>query len=1164
MTTTLRRILLSRWTLSLLGTLLLAVLVWLFAPLLAPFEGVLARLALVLAMLLLWAGVNLWLDRRRRGRDAALAGEVAGANTAADASAAASAEESAAQRAKLAQALALLRRASGTRGYLYEQPWYVIIGPPGAGKTTALLNAGLRFPLAAELGQAPVAGVGGTRLCEWWFTEQAVLIDTAGRYTTQDSDAAVDRAGWTGFLDLLRRTRPRQPLNGVLVAIALTDIATAPRAERSAHAHAIRRRIKELNERLGLRLPVYAIFTKADLLAGFSEFFDDLDAARRAQVWGHTAALDTAGGSALAAFPAAFQALLARLGERLLDRLQAERGAERRALIAGFPAQVASLQAPLEEFLNEAFAGSRLDPAPLLRGLYITSGTQEGTPIDRLTGVLARGFGLDQRRAASLRPQQGRSYFLHDLLTRVVFGEAMLVASNPAAARRRRWLRAGGMALAAVAVLLGSAALWRGEAANQAAIGRLQAALAAYTATAQGLPLDPVAEADLARVLPLLDAARGLTVLAAADPGPSFGLSQRSKLAAGAGATYRHALQHVLLPRLIWRLETQMRGGFDRPAFLYEATRVYLMLGGEGPLDADLVRAWMSLDWQASYPGPAQQPLREALARHLDALLAEPLPAIALDGALVAQARTVFSRVPLAERVYSRLKPAAEAAGLVPWTPATAIGPAGVGLFLRASGKPLSAGISGFYTLAGFQQLLLPALGRVSRDVAAESWVLGERARVAPGSPELAALEQGVVALYSADFIAQWDAMLADLDLAPMHDLGDATRRLYLLGAPQSPMRDLLASVAREVSLAPPAAPATPGKPALAAAAAQLQGLLASPAGAAAPLPGQAVMEHFKALRGFAGAGSPAPIDGVLALINDLQKQLAQLAQAPPGTPPPPPSGADPAQLLLAEAALQPQPVARWMQQIASIGNMLRGGGARQAVAGAFNGTGGPAQLCRQAVAGRYPFDRGARDAIPLDDFVRLFAPGGLLDGFFNTQLRQYVDMAPAQWRPQPVNGVAPPVSAAALAQFQRAATIRDAFFSTGTPAPSVRFDLTPLSLDAGARQVTLDLGGVSVSYANGPTRATQIAWPGGGGNARLAFDPPPTSGPGALEASGPWALFRLLDQAQVQQQGAPDRYQVSFALGERRATFEIHAGSVFNPFIPGLLAGFRCPALGP
>jgi len=172
-----------------------------FGPFLAALEDWAVRLVLILVMFAIWAGLNLLFDWRRRRREAALAEGVAAA--APDSAAMASAEEVAALRDKLTTALALLKKARGTKGYLYEQPWYAIIGPPGAGKTTALLNAGLRFPLAAEMGQSAVAGVGGTRLCEWWFTEDAVLIDTAGRYTTQDSDAAVDRAGWEGFLDLL-------------------------------------------------------------------------------------------------------------------------------------------------------------------------------------------------------------------------------------------------------------------------------------------------------------------------------------------------------------------------------------------------------------------------------------------------------------------------------------------------------------------------------------------------------------------------------------------------------------------------------------------------------------------------------------------------------------------------------------------------------------------------------------------------------------------------------------------------------------------------------------------------------------------------------------------------------------------------------------------------
>src|SRR6516225_8443773 len=291
----------SRWFLSFIGVALLAILIWLFGPFLAFLEDWITRAIVIAVMLLIWAGVNFWLDRRRRKNEAALVEGVTAVQV--DPTAAASAEEAAAMREKLTTALALLKRASGARGYLYQQPWYAIIGPPGAGKTTALLNAGLSFPLAAEMGQSAVAGVGGTRMCDWWFTETAVLIDTAGRYTTQDSDAVVDRAGWLAFLGLLKRTRARQPLNGVMVAIAVADIAAAPAPERLAHARAVRRRVKEIYEQLGVRVPVYAVFTKADLIAGFTEFFDDLDRERREQVWGVTFPFGKAEPGPVAQFP---------------------------------------------------------------------------------------------------------------------------------------------------------------------------------------------------------------------------------------------------------------------------------------------------------------------------------------------------------------------------------------------------------------------------------------------------------------------------------------------------------------------------------------------------------------------------------------------------------------------------------------------------------------------------------------------------------------------------------------------------------------------------------------------------------------------------------------------------------------------------------------------
>ena len=246
---------------------------------------------------------------------------------------------------KMKDALATLKKAGGGKGdYLYDLPWYVIIGPPGAGKTTALVNSGLKFPLSRGATPAAVAGVGGTRYCDWWFTEDAVLIDTAGRYTTQDSDAKSDKKSWFSFLDLLKKNRPRQPINGVIVAISLEDLMTLSSAEIASHSDAIRARLLELHDRLKVDFPVYAVFTKGDLVAGFMEFFGSLGENGRKQVWGATFQTNDKTRNLVGEVPFEFDALIERLNIDLTDRLQEEPAPSTRVALFGFPAQMAALK----------------------------------------------------------------------------------------------------------------------------------------------------------------------------------------------------------------------------------------------------------------------------------------------------------------------------------------------------------------------------------------------------------------------------------------------------------------------------------------------------------------------------------------------------------------------------------------------------------------------------------------------------------------------------------------------------------------------------------------------------------------------------------------------------------------------------------------------------
>src|SRR6185312_3868165 len=815
----LKKLFMTRLVLYIVGMLIAALLIWFLGPLLgigdsAPLSGELQRALAISLMPALWGlGASFSNLRDRQAGNALAEGMTKSPEAAA---AGASAEEIAELGKRLKEALDLLKKSKGKRwigsGWLYQLPWYMFIGPPGSGKTTALVNSGLNFPLAEQLGKNALRGVGGTRSCDWWFTDDAILIDTAGRYTTQDSEAAADAGAWTGFLKLLKKFRKRQPINGIIVAIGLPDLLAASEPQRAEHARAIRLRIKELYTELGVRFPVYVLFTKTDLVAGFVEFFDDLGREEREQVWGMTFAPDKVeqDGGIVADYPAEFDALVGRLNERLFERLQQETDIERRALIFGFPQQLASLKEVSDSFLREVFQPNRYEERPRLRGVYFTSGTQDGTPIDRLMGAMAASFGISRQRIAAFSGS-GRSYFLTRLLRGVVFGEAGLVSTDAKVEKRNRIVKYGILAATAAAILLMSAGWVTTYYNNSALIAAVEKQVAVYDAKAKPMHLDRVADSDLRPILPLLAIVRDM-------PGGyahrqesvpltlKLGLYQGDKLGSQAVAVYHRALGRLLLPRMLVRLEGQIAQNQNRPDFLYEALKVYLTLGKQGPLDKQLIKRWMALDWAAQLPGPQNAADLAALKGHLDALLEEPLPQIALNGALVEQTRAVLLRQPLAERAYELIKTHPTITALPEWRLSEHGGPAVARALIRPSGRSLAEGIPGLYTHDGYFLAFKPLLPDIAKEVAKESWVLGAQAKTADDPASIGRLQHDVTTLYLEDFATQWDRLLADISFAPFTTVAQATQVLNILSGPDSPLRQIIESAAQETWLSKPPA----------------------------------------------------------------------------------------------------------------------------------------------------------------------------------------------------------------------------------------------------------------------------------------------------------------------------------------------------------------------
>jgi type VI secretion system protein ImpL len=1165
----------GRWFLSFVGAAALAVIVWLLGPLLALLEGVVARLVAIAAIFLVWLLANLAISLIARRRQKKMVAQLTEATPDPESVARqAASEEIGLLRERLEAALLQLRRASRGKqrgsGYLYELPWYMLIGPPGSGKTTSLRNSGLAFVSTDRSGRDSIRGVGGTRNCDWWLAEEAVLLDTAGRYTTQDSDQAVDQKAWLGFLDLLKNFRPRQPINGAIVAIGLPDLVAMGPDEREAHARAIRARLKELHERFGARFPVYVALTKLDLVAGFVEFFDDLDRQAREQVWGMTFPLEADGAQlgAIAEFDAQFDRLIGRLNARLLARVSEDRDIERRALIFGFPQQLASLKAPLGEFLNAIFAPSRFEERPLLRGVYFVSATQQGTPVDRLMAAIAQRFSIERQRLPAFSGT-GRGYFLTRLFKGLIFEEASLVRADPKSERRRLWRQRaahGGVIAVALALLL----LWSWSYfGNRALVDRVGVAAQQYAAMVRPLDKRIVDDDDVASILPALDAARALPTgyddqQHGAPLGLTFGLYQGRKLGSEATLAYRRALNGLLLPRLMVGVHNKLAASLDNPELANLLLEVYLMLGQQGPLNRDLVKSAVAAIWDGrAAPGMDPAAARMALAAHVDALLEDSLAPIPLDDRLVAQARAVVARVPLAERAYRQIVDGPQAKALAVWRVIDHTGPAANQVLTRGSGKTLADGVPGLYTRDGFYKVVLVQAPLAVKAVAEETWVLGPQYTVSLTSARYPALVNEVVDLYLKDYIRQWDALLADIKIVHFADLPATIDAINTLSGPASPLKQLLVAAAKETTLVEPSKP-----PAAGAGAAGALNTLAAGAGAAlgnAP-PGKAVDDHFKPLHDLvAGAATgQSPLDDVMKRLDGLYTALSSEASNPglalqgqraPGAA----SAAAAASQLAQVAARLPPPLNGMVASIAASSSGISTGGTRKAINDLYLSTVLP--LCRQVLNGRYPIDRASKIDVSLGDFATLFKPGGLIDRFFTTNLKPYVDVTRSPWRNQKVENVDLGLSADTLAQFERAHAIRDAFFPAGGQMPAAPFVVEPKDLSPKALQVVLDLDGQTLTYAHGPTIPASMAWPSPSGakEARITFSALSGGGTPSLSAEGPWAWFRLLDQATIE--GAlADQFTATFKVGDLSASFKIRAASVRNPFRGADLARFHCP----
>lgn len=957
-------------------------------------------------------------------------------------------------------------------------PRYLLLGNGGAGKT-ALANNLCKIQTSSDAG-----------LCQLHFARNALLFEAEINLCTP---------GLQLLLQQLLRLNRRYPLHGVLIIANAQALLSDDNASRNTMARHLADTLGTIHEHLGIPVPASLYISHCDRLTGFESYFADLSKEQREQPWGIRLATDRPGQED---WQRQYPAFLQHLAGKLPERLQQLPDAQQRAESLTFLRHMSLLQRPLDELI------SQLAPAESpLGNICFTSSLQQGqachiaaTP---LSGLLAPSSSVPHARQ--------QHYFIGQLLaTQLLPATSLLPARLPGWWRSRLW-----RGLAIGTFLLATLGLaWCYQTEHQRAIASLAAMqkLSSQMAQAVGNSFDPTNSSRL------LDRLQQLPLPAVPAHDNGFWSAVHTRLADDLGRTYARLLGQLLAPALQWRLSQAMQDPHASIFPHFQALRLYLMLSN--PLS---LRPQALLAWLAQHPDPALAPAAaHALFAYNQQWLARPPSPVALpvDARLVANTRQALLQAPLAPALYDALQ--VELSGQLPGQLSlSSMAGDSAGLVLqRKSGLPLSQGVAARYTQQGYAHYQT-LRNHLLADPAGWAWVLGNSTL----TPQIAALRPALDNLYFQDYQHAWDALLNDVSIKPLSQLGLDGGGLRLLASPASPLRKLLLAASAQTSFTPI----------------------------------NSVDLHFATLHDWT---SPQPdskgsaTDSLQAALNEAAVYMDAVKQARDhNLPPPPPGGFNKLQtVILTHPGITSNMLGDILKNSSNTvnhENLASLNSAWQSQIG---------QFCHRALDGRYPFKPSSQQEVTLADFSTVFAPGGLIDRFGQKYLQGRIDQSQTPWQAVQGDGNNVPLSARAVQMLERASMIRSAFFPGTSQQPAFGFTLLPLSLDQQIQFASLNVGQQSLHYAHGPALPVTFSWPPNSNPVRvqLSFLPTGTENSQQWHSEGPWAWLHLIQHGQLQPMGS-NQYNLALPLGKQTLLLQVTANSVNNAFQPGLLRGFSC-----
>lgn len=637
-------------------------------------------------------------------------------------------------------ALHIMRKTQRERRYKLfsyqnkKNPWILLLGPAGSGKTSLLKHAGLNLISANN---KTLDLIKSTKNIDWWIGQDIVFIDTAAEYTENP-------AYWHAFVKLLTK-KLRRPLDSLCLTIDLPRLAEA---EESVIAELQ----KQLKTIAGFQSPlsVNLVITKSDQIRGFAEFFNSLSPEEQQQPCGFSIIDPNNIQHYSQSFPLQFKQFTKLINTKLLERLHHEPNLERRQRLSDFPLQLERLLPALNKLVDSFEDSSRI----VLNSLFFCSTQQSLETLDFLADDLSRSFDLHRRQQTPMVANQ-RALFIPGMIREIC--QPSKRETTSAQNSRHPWWQLTAYPLTLGVILCAAYFLHKSYHANSLTI---KAGSNALTLTNnQGL-------------LPNLDQLYKLKQeLGSTKPSLSFNTSH--KLKAEVNQAYNTALQKQFEPYLQNSLRLLAREQITQssPA-LYNTLETYLMFTMPDRMHAEFVKHWFANYWQQQLKNnPAYQ---QQLQLYLTDYISLHPKAWTQDQPLVTQAQEILQQQPLAQLAFRMLQNNFSQTD----TP--------IQSSLNIDGVDLSQAIlPNFYQTESFAKIYNQEIPKLANAYLNGNWVIGKNTS---STADLNSLTKDLRQLYVNAYLAAWQDGLAKIKFLVPKSYDEAINQINLLTSSESPL----------------------------------------------------------------------------------------------------------------------------------------------------------------------------------------------------------------------------------------------------------------------------------------------------------------------------------------------------------------------------------------